>query len=345
MDLKMQQLNTSAELARATFSSDDLPEHLDDRNRYALWRDLFTARYGHAFDLSTATGTPFSMRCDFTRFGRIHIGRFEGTIERFARTSRYADDDNDDFVLGLNAGATQMAFRQLGRDGVIDSGGAVLVTNTESGEIRCRADNQWYAIALPRRHILDLVSGAEDLVGISIDSGCEPLQHLRRYLGILLQTSTASPAALSEHISTALIDLVALSVETRAHANETAPLRGLRAVHLQDALSSIAGNFADPDFSHRQLARQMNLSVRYVQELLHGAGRNFTDRVTELRLQKARSMLSDPRHDRMKIGDIAYACGFHEASYFNRRFRARFGCSPTQYRTSGPDATRHSGSD
>ena len=43
-------------------------------------------------------------------------------------------------------------------------------------------------------------------------------------------------------------------------------------------------------------------------------------------------MLSDQGHDRLKITDIAYACGFNDISYFNRRFRARFGCSPTQYR-------------
>ncbi len=322
--------------AHTTFSSDELPKHLDEQSRYLLWRDLFMERYGRAFDLSTAVGKPFAMRCEFTRFGRIHIGRFDGTIECFARTSRYADDDNDDFVLGLNAGTSPMAFRQIGREGTIHAGGAVLVTNTESGEIRSRADNRWLAIALPRRRLLDLVEDAEDLVGISIEPGCEPLRHLRRYIDILLEDggSPLTPA-LIEHISSTLIDLVALSFGEKTTEAEIARLRGLRAVHLQDALSDIAANFPDPAFSHRQLARRLNLSTRYVQELLHGAGRSFTDRVNELRLQKARVMLSDPRHDRMKISDIAYVCGFHEASYFNRRFRARFGCSPTQFRTSG----------
>jgi AraC-like DNA-binding protein len=35
------------------------------------------------------------------------------------------------------------------------------------------------------------------------------------------------------------------------------------------------------------------------------------------------------------VGEIAYACGFNEVSYFNRRFRRRFGVSPTQYRANG----------
>lgn len=34
----------------------------------------------------------------------------------------------------------------------------------------------------------------------------------------------------------------------------------------------------------------------------------------------------------MIIADIAYACGFNEAPYFNRRFRKRFGASPTAFR-------------
>jgi transcriptional regulator GlxA family with amidase domain len=49
---------------------------------------------------------------------------------------------------------------------------------------------------------------------------------------------------------------------------------------------------------------------------------------TELRLQKARGLLADPRHDLLKVSDIALACGFNEVSYFNRRF----GASPTQHR-------------
>jgi transcriptional regulator GlxA family with amidase domain len=54
--------------------------------------------------------------------------------------------------------------------------------------------------------------------------------------------------------------------------------------------------------------------------------------VLELRLQKSRAMLGDPKFDRLKIGEIAFACGFNEASYFNRCFRRRFGEAPMQVR-------------
>ncbi len=43
-------------------------------------------------------------------------------------------------------------------------------------------------------------------------------------------------------------------------------------------------------------------------------------------------MLADPRHQAKRIGEIAYACGFNEVSYFNRCVRRRFGLSPGEYR-------------
>jgi AraC-like DNA-binding protein len=43
-------------------------------------------------------------------------------------------------------------------------------------------------------------------------------------------------------------------------------------------------------------------------------------------------MLMSPHSGRLKVSEIAYACGFNEISYFNQAFRRRFGASPTQFR-------------
>jgi AraC-like DNA-binding protein len=80
------------------------------------------------------------------------------------------------------------------------------------------------------------------------------------------------------------------------------------------------------------LAARLKVSANYIQKILNESGSSFTERVLELRLQKARAMLADRRHDRMRIADIAFACGFNEVSYFNRCFRRRFGETPTQCR-------------
>jgi AraC-like DNA-binding protein len=136
--------------------------------------------------------------------------------------------------------------------------------------------------------------------------------------------------ALAAHVETTLVDLVSLMFATGDAAKMAE--RGLRAARVQAILAEIKAGFSDPAFSPAIVAHKLGLSMRYVQDLLTESGASFTERVLELRLAKAQAMLAQQRFDGMKVSDIAYTCGFNEVSYFNRRFRARFGCSPTEYR-------------
>jgi transcriptional regulator GlxA family with amidase domain len=159
------------------------------------------------------------------------------------------------------------------------------------------------------------------------------LRHLRRYLETLFGPDAIDDnPALRAHIGRSALDLIALALGAGRDQAEIARMRGLRAARLQEILSEIRLGFADPAFAVRGVALKFGVSPRYVQDLLHEAGASFTERVTELRLQKARDMLSDARNDRMKVIEIAQACGFDNVSYFNRCFRRRFGASPTEYR-------------
>ena len=135
-----------------------------------------------------------------------------------------------------------------------------------------------------------------------------------------------------EAIATTLLDLVALSLGAIGDVADLARLRGLRAARVQATVAEIGAGFSIPGFSVRDVAAKLGIAPRSVQNLLIDTGSSFTARVLELRLQHARRMLADRRHDHMKIADIAYACGFNEVPYFNRCFRRRFGCSPREYR-------------
>ena len=107
---------------------------------------------------------------------------------------------------------------------------------------------------------------------------------------------------------------------------------GLRGARIASVIAQIHESFADQQFSTRVVAEKLGLSVRYVQDLLQGSGLSITDRIMELRLEKARTMLVDDRNCRLKISEVASNCGFNELSYFHRSFRRRFGASPAKYR-------------
>jgi len=52
----------------------------------------------------------------------------------------------------------------------------------------------------------------------------------------------------------------------------------------------------------------------------------------DCRLRRAQRLLCDKRFDGLGIAEIAWNCGFSEPSHFTRRFRDRFGSTPSAYR-------------
>lgn len=174
---------------------------------------------------------------------------------------------------------------------------------------------------------------ADDRPVTRLDPASPAVRHLERTIDFLLQSEELDgEPALSRQAGTALADLIVLALGARGDAAEIAIGRGVRAARLREALAVIEARFADPALSTETVARAVGLSRRYLNTLLLESGRTFAERVLELRLQKACAMLSDIRNDATKVSDIALAAGFNDVSYFNRRFRVRFGASPTQYR-------------
>jgi AraC-like DNA-binding protein len=112
---------------------------------------------------------------------------------------------------------------------------------------------------------------------------------------------------------------------------------GRRAARTASIVAEIDSGFSDQQFSTRSLADKLGLSVRYVQDLVKTSGFSITERILELRLQKAHAMLMNDRSCMLKISDVAAICGFNEVSYFHRRFRRRFGAAPAQLRAAAAE--------
>jgi AraC-like DNA-binding protein len=320
-------------MQRFVFASDELPADLDDAARFRRWRDLYTTYYFN-LDTSRPEDRAFSARFEFTHFGGAGVGNFKGTVNRVGRTAdEVAADASDNFCLFLDRGRSDILSVHRNKEAILGPGSAILFDNSQPGEIRGEAENAWFAVILSRPQLLQLVPNAEDNTGVALGADRAAVRLLGRYLAILAATPdvTDDPTLLA-HVGQTLIDLIALALGAGRDAAAIAGERGLRSARLQNIVSEIKRGFSDPDFNPSDVARKLRVTPRYVQKLLHDTGSSFTVRVLELRLQKARAMLASSCHDRLKVREIAEACGFNEVSYFNRCFRRRFGASPTQYR-------------
>ncbi len=136
-----------------------------------------------------------------------------------------------------------------------------------------------------------------------------------------------------ERIRGALLELIGFTVER--YADELQALAGSR-VYMQgrtDALRRVL-KFIDEhlqrDISLNEVAEAAYLSPNYLSQLLKKqTGMAFVEWLTVRRMERAQHLLS---HTTERIFEVANAVGFADEAYFTRRFRQRFGQSPSGYR-------------
>jgi AraC-like DNA-binding protein len=265
------------------------------------------------------------LRCrDLPGLGLADVTSFGASTRRTAQHLV-----NDDLSLYVTLSGKRMV-RQCGREGIAEAGDALLSDGTEPSEGSVTA-SRFMVFRLPRKAIATAVPDLGSKVARPIRRDCEALRLLTSYADVLRDAHALASAQVQRLAVGHVYNLVALSLGTPRDASETGGLDGVRAARRQAVLAEIKANFSRPAFSPRDVASKLGLSPRYIQTLLHESGASFTEHVLELRLQKARSALLDPLEPR-SVSDIALDCGFGDISYFNHRFRCRFGDTPTGVR-------------
>jgi AraC-like DNA-binding protein len=96
-------------------------------------------------------------------------------------------------------------------------------------------------------------------------------------------------------------------------------------------LRYIDRNLSNPDLSPSLVADQLGVSVRYIHKLFASTAETFGSYVTERRLERIKwDLLAS--NQRPPIAAMAYRWGFGDLSTFNRAFKSRYACTPSQFR-------------
>lgn len=79
----------------------------------------------------------------------------------------------------------------------------------------------------------------------------------------------------------------------------------------------------------QELSRILNLTTRTLNRYLEREGTCYRELVGNIRFELACERLTTSM---MSVTEIAYSLGFHDSANFARAFRARAGCTPSEYR-------------
>lgn len=123
--------------------------------------------------------------------------------------------------------------------------------------------------------------------------------------------------------------IAAANKETDAAAGKVS---NAQSMVLQRVCRNIEAQLSDTDLTLPKIAKQENLSPRYLQKLFEGGGDSFSHYVLDRRLCRAKEYLENEQFNRFSISEICFMWGFRDLARFSRSFRERFGESPTDFR-------------
>lgn len=319
---------------RFVFESDEVPVP----ERMEMVREL-AGRLFRGFHLLPNQDPGFRAGMWASRTGDVVIGSGYLTAAEFrlgaspgapAYTPAFGQEEEGILWIYLQGGAT---VQQGALEGVHDAGSAWFM-NADMPGAGDTNGTKVLAVNLSSKALRRAVGHNRHLAPVAFEKGNPLIGLLTGYIESARQLpETADPALLSS-IGSHLTDLVALALGPTRDAAEEAERGGLKSVRLDAVLKVIHANYTDPEFSVGDVAANLKLSVRYVQDILHETGIGFSDRVTELRLQEACELLRRAHITKRKVSDIAFSCGFNNLSYFHRAFRRRFGMTPAGARPS-----------
>jgi AraC-like DNA-binding protein len=78
------------------------------------------------------------------------------------------------------------------------------------------------------------------------------------------------------------------------------------------------------------ISKQVGMGrFRFCKKFKQATGASYTDFVSRVRLEKAKTLLLNPNY---RVSEIAFEVGFKSLTHFNRVFKRIAGESPTEYR-------------
>ena len=308
------------------FSTDAFEPH----QRITAWRETF-GRAIAKIEADPLEDVPFYAHMAMRPMGDVALAWGQSSLKRAARTRELvATDSNDSLTLQITN--TDGFVSQLGRELDVPCGAGVLLSNVDPGSFLFKGRQSSMAIALPRASLGPFLHDPDAALVRPIRPDNPALRLLIGYLDMLER----DPALASEEVlglaAAHIQDLVSLALGATRDAAEVARTRGVRAARLHAARSFVLRHLGQEDLSAATVGAHLDVSARYVHMLFEGEGRSFTEFVLAERLARAHRMLQEARHAGKSISTIAFSLGFVDLSHFNRSFRRRYGCTPSEVR-------------
>lgn len=298
--------------------------------RFEDWNARLRMTCGHYY------GVPVHRRDDVD--GDVRLVRFHGLdmanvscdLERIDRTAAGIRRDESEYIFLLMQLSGRTQVEHHGQRETIEAGEFYLLDSTKEARIHQEGRrSHLLSVHMPRGAFLVECDGRLEL-GRALKAD-HPMNATLR--GFMEDGRRAQACGRAAHGDPAYLFDLARIAFTPAQAAMDAARMSSRANRYELAISVLERNLARPDMSLSWLARRIGISERQLQRDFMEHGTSFVQALRARRLALAAEFLSHFRAapKPMNVTDVAMRSGFNDISNFNRSFKGRYGCSPTEF--------------
>jgi AraC-like DNA-binding protein len=326
----------------------------------AAWRDAVCETFVR-LECETKPEAPFHGRLESGCLGDLHVSRVQSSPQIVQRTRLAAAQANEAYVLLSIQTRGSTLIEQEGSQAVLTPGCLAFYDSARPYTLTLPNDFDQIVLHLPRQLIETSSTSGLNHMAQRLNAANPFAQAIFALAPQLLKLASAAPTALAERTAKAAIEIISLALASLAspkvdeqgvnNSVDALKLGGSTSIDLGKVPKSthsslvseslvwrirelIASQLDDPSLTPELLATQTHVSLRRLQEVFQQHGTTLSECIWDMRLEFGRNLLVTPNHFPESISVIAFRSGFSDIAHFSRRFKNRYGLSPSAYRAS-----------
>ena len=275
------------------------------------------------------TGTPFEGRVESISLERGVVGRVRMTPIIAVKTKQNIANSIHECIHGNFILSGELEVVQDARTNIARPGDLVLYRSFSPVTLTVKPDEFFdnLAFTIPRSELSNISNADDKLYNCLLPKNniILPLVNCLKLLTGTLHSSSQDELSAILNACIALLPLAAGCLSSAPKKIE----ESLNHV-LCDVLNFINKNISNPDLSPRLTAQELGVSTRYIHKLFAHSGTTFSAHIMGERLDHIKSELIAMA--RVPVSLLAFQWGFNDLSTFNRAFKDRFNCTPSDVR-------------